>query len=150
GGGVGLRQHARRRPELWGRPPGMLAQTDTPTDAGRAQGSARSEGYGQDIHAAEPSMQVGGYQIVYDLRNENRLRGWRDEGMTEISFPLPGMRQFMVCPLEIALRRGSGGCRLAEPNDPELDSIGDARKVVTVVRVYHRGDLVWRGPGAYR
>ena len=70
--------------------------------------------------------------------------------MEEISFPLPGLRQRMVCPVEIALRRGSGKCRLLEPTDPQMQEIGDARQVVVVMYVYRRGELVWRGPGPYR
>ena len=95
-------------------------------------------------------MDVDGHQIYYDVRNENRLLDWQAQGMTELSFPLPGRRDYMVCPLEIVVRRGSGGCRLVAQGDPELARIGDARDVVTVVRVYRRGELIWSGPGAYR
>ena len=56
----------------------------------------------------------------------------------------------MVCPLEIALRNDSGNCRLLDPDSPELETIGDARDVINMQQVYRRGELVWRGPGAYR
>ena len=95
-------------------------------------------------------MDIGGFQIIYDLLAEERLRTWQAAGMKEISFPLPGLRQRMVCPVEIALRRGSGKCRLLEPTDPQMQEIGDARQVVVVMYVYRRGELVWRGPGPYR
>ena len=98
----------------------------------------------------EPSMEVGGYQIVYDLLGEARLRGWIEQGMKEVSIPLPGTRQRMVCPAEVALRRGSSKCRLLDPGDPAMQAIGDAREVITVMYVYRRGELVWRGPGPYR
>lgn len=141
---------AWRRSARWGQPPGMLAEETSPTNTGLDRGNARDRGRGPDAAAGEPTMEVGGHQIYYELLSEIRLRGWRDQGMTELSFPLPGLRQYMVCPLEIVLRRGSGGCRLVEPNDPDMAAIGDAREVVSVVRVYRRGELVWRGPGAYR
>ena len=100
--------------------------------------------------AGEPSMEVGGYQIVYDLLAEQRLRDWMDKGMKELSIPLPGTRFRMVCPAEVALRRESSKCRLLDPTDPEMQAIGDARQVITVMYVYRRGELVWRGPGPYR
>jgi hypothetical protein len=56
----------------------------------------------------------------------------------------------MVCPLEIALNRDSGECRLVEPDAPEMAAIGDARDVVLMMRVYRLGEVVWRGPGPYR
>jgi hypothetical protein len=70
--------------------------------------------------------------------------------MTELFLPLPGTRRYMVCPLEIALRRDSGECRLVEPDAPELEAIGDARDVITMQRVYKLGEVLWSGPGAYR
>ena len=138
-----------RRSARWGQPPGMLQRETAPTNNGMTAGVARYDDAGQDIDG-KPTMQVGGHQIVYDLLSENRLRAWRDQGMTELSFPLPGLREFMVCPLEIVLRRSSGGCRLVEPDDKGLAAIGDAREVVIVVRVYRRGELVWQGPGVYK
>lgn len=95
-------------------------------------------------------MEVGGYQVYYDLLDEARLRAWRDQGMTELFLPLPGTRRLMVCPLEVALRRESSACRLVEPDAPELKNIGDARDVITMQRVYRLGEVLWSGPGAYR
>ncbi|AKC87940.1 plasmid stabilization protein ParE [Pseudoxanthomonas suwonensis] len=142
---------AQRRPETWtGRPPGMLDEDTAPVNRGRARGPADRQGNQNDPEAGEASMEVGGFQIYYDLLAEERLRIWKDQGMKEISFPLPGMRSQMVCPVEIALKRGSGKCRLLDPNDPEMQAIGDARQVVVVIAVYRRGELVWRGPGPYR
>lgn len=95
-------------------------------------------------------MEVGSYQVYYDLRSEPRLRAWREQGMTELFLPLPGTQRYMVCPLETALRRESGPCRLLEPDSPELEKIGDAREVIDMQKVYRRGELVWSGPGPYR
>ncbi|HEY4529863.1 MAG TPA: type II toxin-antitoxin system RelE/ParE family toxin, partial [Luteimonas sp.] len=134
----------------WGQPPGTMREQHAPVDAGRAPTQAVARGRGRQVASAEPNMQAGGFQVVYDLVSETRLRGWRDEGMTEVSLPLPGVRQLMVCPLETALRRESGPCRLVEPDDPELARIGDAREVIAMNQVYRRGELVWRGPGPYR
>ena len=89
-------------------------------------------------------------RVYYDLRNELRIAEWQAQGMKEIAFPLPGRRDLMVCALEIVATRGSGGCRLVQPGDPELAAIGDARDVVNVMRIYRRGELIWRGPGVYR
>jgi hypothetical protein len=139
-----------RRPDTWtGRPPGMLDE-DVADDNGRARGPADLRGNQADMVAGEPAMEVGGYQVVYDLLGELRLRMWMENGMKELSIPLPGTRYLMVCPAEVALRRESSKCRLLEPEDPELESIGDARQVITVMSVYHRGERVWRGPGPYR
>ena len=140
----------RRRPESWGQPPGLIVQEIAIEDAGPTRGPARSRGVGNDPTPDEPSLELGGYQVYYDLSSETQLRKWRDEGMTEIFIPLPGTRQYMVCPLEIALRRESGKCRSLMPDDPGMASIGDARKVIGVQQVYRRGELVWRGPGPYR
>lgn len=95
-------------------------------------------------------MQVGGYQIIYELLRETRLRAWMAEGIKELSIPLPGTRYLMVCPAEVALRRGSSSCRLLPPDSPELQSIGDAREIIMVMNVYRQGELVWQGPGPYR
>lgn len=139
-----------RRSAMWGQPPGMLQRETAPTDNGADQGMANYSNGGHDV-GGQPTMETAdGHQIVYELLNENRLRGWRDLGMTELSFPLPGRRQFMVCPLRTVLKRGSGPCRMVEPDDPALAAIGDAREVVIVQRVYRRGELVWRGPGVYK
>ncbi len=140
----------QRRPWTWGRPPGMLQEDLAPVNAGPARSPAIEQGRRNHATAAEPNLEVDGYQVYYDLRNENRLRTWRDQGMTELFLPLPGTRKYMVCPLEIALRRGSGPCRLVEPDAPEMAFIGDAREAITMQQVYRRGELVWRGPGPYR
>ncbi|MBE2292709.1 MAG: hypothetical protein IAF01_09285 [Xanthomonadaceae bacterium] len=141
----------QRRPHAWtGRPPGLLEEDTALEDEGTARGPANRDGDQNDLERSEPSMEVGGYQIVYDLLGEERLRGWIAQGMKEVSIPLPGTRQRMVCPAEVALRRGSSKCRLLDPGDPELQAIGDARQVITVMYVYRRGELVWRGPGPYR
>ena len=93
---------------------------------------------------------VDGFHVYYDLADENHLRDWRKQGITELFLPLPGTRRLMVCPLEVALRRGSGECRMVEMDSPELKFIGDAREVIDIQQVYHLGDKVWSGPGAYR
>lgn len=128
------------------------ARTD---DAARAKaalaarlGTRRSRN--DDAPPAGPDMGVDGFHVYYELTNENRLRDWRHQGMTELFLPLPGTRRLMVCPLEIALRRGSGQCRMVEMDSPELKNVGDAREVIDIARVYQWGEMVWRGPGPYR
>jgi hypothetical protein len=140
----------QRRPHIWGQPPGMLPQDTAPENAGLARSPSIDRGSGNNASGNDTSLEVGGYQVYYDLRNDIKLRAWRDQGMTEIFLPLPGIRQYMVCPLETALRRESGPCRLLEPNAPELKAIGDARDVIDMQKVYRRGELVWSGPGLYR
>ncbi len=143
--------NVQRRPQTWtGRPPGWLEKETAPDDNGRDSGPANRNGYRSDMAAGEPAMEVGGYQIVYDLLAETRLRTWMEQGMKELSIPLPGTSYLMVCPAEVALRRGSSKCRLLTPDAPELQSIGDARQIITVMYVYRRGELLWRGPGPYR
>ncbi len=139
-----------RRPHVWGQPPGMLQEDFAPENAGLARSPAINRGRRNDAANAAPSMEVGGYQVYYDLRSEIRLRAWRDQGMTELFLPLPGTRRYMVCPLETALRRESGPCRLLEPDDPQLKDIGDAREVINMQQVYKLGERVWSGPGPYR
>jgi hypothetical protein len=139
-----------RRPHIWGQPPGMLPEETAPENAGLARSPATGRGRGNDASAAVASLEVGGYQVYYDLRAEARLRAWRDKGMTEIFLLLPGTRRYMACPLETALRRESGPCRLLEPDSPELAAIGDAREVIDMQRVYRQGEVVWDGPGPYR
>ena len=140
---------AWRRSAQWGQPPGMLAQDTSPDNYGPTVGTGQRQGDNQG-NAATPSMEVDGHQIYYDLRNELKVADWQAQGMKEVSFPLPGRRELMVCALEIVATRGSGGCRLMPPDDPALATIGDARDVVNVMRIYRRGELIWRGPGAYR
>lgn len=140
-----------RRPETWtGRPPGLLERDTAPNDEGMANSTAINRGSRNDAAAGAPSLDVGGYQVVYDLRSETLLRAWQGQGMKEISIPLPGTQYRMVCPLEIAIRRGSGKCRLLDPYSPEMQAIGDGREVINMVQVYRQGELVWRGPGPYR
>ncbi len=93
-------------------------------------------------------MGVDGFHVYYELVNETRLRAWRNQGMTELFLPMPGTRRLMVCPLEVALRRGYGECRMVEQDSPQLKVIGDAREVINIQRVYQRGDVVWSGPGS--
>lgn len=135
-------------PHVWGQPPGMLPQDVARANLGPARGAASARGQGAASSGA--SMEVDGYQVYYDLVRENRLRTWRDQGMTEVFLPLPGTRRLMVCPLELVLRRDSGECRMVEPDAPELKTIGDARDVIDMQRVYKLGEMLWRGPGPYR
>ncbi len=140
----------RRRDIPAGQAPGLLARETAPVNNGADRGESRSQSPGPAGPGREPSVNVDGHQIYYDVRSETRLLEWQAQGMTELYFPLPGRRDYMVCPLEIVVRRGSGGCRLVRPDDPELAKIGDARKAVNVVQVYRRGELIWSGPGFYR
>ncbi|MCL6711646.1 hypothetical protein M8R20_32160 [Pseudomonas sp. R2.Fl] len=142
---------ARRRPETWtGRPPGLMAEDAAPENAGMTNSPAIRNGRGRDMTANGPSMELGGYLVYYDVRNEVQLRSWADQGMKELFLPLPGTRYYMVCPLEIALKRGSGKCRALDPDAPEMKAIGDARQAVNMMQVYKQGELVWNGPGPYR
>jgi len=141
---------AARPAHVWGQPPGMLPQASAPVNAGPARSRAVTRGRRNDTAASGAGLEVGGYQVYYDLLNEIRLREWRDQGMTELFLPLPGTQRLMVCPLETALRRDSGQCRLVEPDDPALANIGDARDVITMQRIYRLGEMLWSGPGAYR
>lgn len=142
---------ARRRPETWtGRPPGLLEEDAAPENAGLADSPAIQNGRGRDVAAAGPSMELGGYLVYYDVLSETKLQAWADQGIKELFIPLPGTRYYMVCPLEIALKRSSGKCRALDPDSPEMQAVGDARKVVTMLQVYKQGELVWRGPGPYK
>jgi hypothetical protein len=143
-------ENAEQPARVWGQPPGMLPDDPASANRGLARSSAVNSGRSNDASSAGPSMEVGGYQVYYDLISENRLRTWRDQGMTELFLPLPGTRRLMVCPLEVALRRGSGECRMVEPDAPELKAIGDARDGINMQQVYKQGEVVWRGPGPYR
>lgn len=140
-----------RRSHAWGRPPGMLQEDLAPVNAGLARSAAIERGRGTSAGANdEPNLQTGGYQVYYSLRSENRLLAWRDQGITELFLPLPGTRQLLVCPLETALKRESGACRLLAPDSPELQNIGDAREAIDMQRVSRLGEVLWRGPGPYR
>jgi hypothetical protein len=142
---------AQNSPRAWtGRPPGMLDENTAPENAGLAGSPAVGQGSGRNPDDAGPSLEIGGYLVYYDLSSEIRLRAWQAQGMKEIFILLPGTRYRMACPLEIALRRGSGKCRLLAPDAPDAQAIGDAREVISMLRVYHRGDLLWSGPGPYR
>lgn len=126
-----------------------------PDDAARANAAlaaklGRNRGRRNDPPPAGPNMGVDGFQVYYDLDDEIRLREWRDQGMTELFLPMPGTLRIMVCPLEVALRRGSSPCRMVDMDSPELKSIGDAREVIKVQRVDQLGDVLWSGPGRYR
>lgn len=131
-------------------PPGVR-----PDDAARASAALAAKlgsngGQSDNPAPSGPNMGVDGFHVYYDLFNETRLREWRDKGMTELFLPMPGTRRLMVCPLEVALRRGYGECRMVEFDSPELKRIGDAREVINIQRVYQLGNMVWSGPGPYR
>ena len=140
----------RRRSATWGRPPGLLQEDIAADDGGLTRNASSAEGNRHDINAAEPSLEIGGYQVYYDLRSETRLRAWMDKGIKELFLPLPGTQFYMVCQAQVALDRGSGKCRLLAPDSPEMPAIGDAREVIDMIQVYRQGELVWRGPGPYR
>jgi hypothetical protein len=141
---------AERPAQAWGQPPGMRLEDLAPVNAGPARSRATGGGRRHADSSSGTGLEVDGYQVYYGLVDETRLRAWRDQGMTELFIPLPGTRRLMVCPLEVALRRESGACRMVEPDAPELEAIGDARDVITMQRIYKLGDVLWRGPGAYR
>lgn len=142
----------RAPPHPWnGRPPGMVEEDVESPDNGRNAGIVDNGGAPNQVDTGgEPAMDVGGYQVIYELLGERKLRDWIEQGMTEVAIPLPGTRHFMVCPAEVALRRGASKCRMVDPASPEMIGIGDAREVISVRYVYHLGKLVWRGPGPYR
>lgn len=133
-----------------GQPPGMRPDAAARASAALAALLGSSRGRSTTGPSVGPNMEVDGFHVYYDLVNETRLRTWRDQGMTELFLPMPGTRRLMVCPLEVALRRGSGACRMVEMDSPELKSIGDAREAINVERVYQWGEMVWSGPGRYR
>ncbi len=140
----------QRRAHTWGQPPGLLPEDVAPENAGLTRSPALARGRGNASGGNAPSMEVDGYQVYYNLRSETRLRAWRDRGMTELFLPLPGTRRVMICPLETALKRESGPCRLLEPDSPELAKIGDAREAIDMQRVYRLGEVMWSGPGPYK
>ncbi len=134
----------------WAPPTRMRQDDNARANAALAAKLGRNRGRSNNAAPAGTNMGVDGFHVYYDLTDENRLRVWRKQGITELFLPLPGTWRLMVCPLEVALRRGSGECRMVEMDSPELKSIGDAREVIDVQQVYHLGDKVWSGPGAYR
>ena len=140
---------SRQRGRGWGMPPGMLQEETAPVHAAPTRGNAAARGRGSDS-SDEANMSAGGYQVYYDVRSERQMLEWRDAGMTEIAFALPGTRKRMVCLLETAMRRESGPCRLLDPESPEMATIGDAYQVINVQQVYRQGELLWRGPKPYR
>jgi hypothetical protein len=144
-----------RPAHVWGQPPGAAVPDENAIAsaalAAKLGGNQRGDrGRSNDAPPVGPDMGVDGFQVFYELANETRLRAWRAQGMTELFLPMPGSLRLMVCPLEVALRRGSSACRMVEPDSPQLKVIGDARDVITIQRVYQLGDLVWSGPGPYR
>ncbi|MBJ7575407.1 type II toxin-antitoxin system RelE/ParE family toxin [Luteimonas sp. MC1828] len=140
----------QRPAQLRGQPPGMRLEDLARASAGPSRRPAVNRGRGNAARASGVSLEVDGYQVLYEPLGEARLREWRDQGMTELFLPLPGTHRYMVCALEIVVRRGSGPCRMVEPDAPELATIGDARQVILMQRVYRLGDEVWSGPGPYR
>ena len=84
----------------------MRLEDLAPANRGPAQSAAVHRGQGNAAGTDGSSLELDGYQVYYELLSEARLRAWRDQGMTELFLPLPGTRRLMVCPLEIALRRG--------------------------------------------
>jgi hypothetical protein len=139
-----------RPPHVWGQPPGMDANAIASAALAAKLGGHRGRGNTSAPPPVGPDMAVDGFQVFYELANETRLRAWRAQGMTELFLPMPGSLRLMVCPLEVALRRGSSACRMVEPDSPQLKVIGDARDVISIRRVYQLGELVWSGPGPYR
>jgi hypothetical protein len=145
-----------RPAHVWGQPPGATAPDENAIAsaalAAKLGGNQRGDRGRSDTAPPPvgPDMGVDGFQVFYDLANETRLRAWRAQGMTELFLPMPGSLRLMVCPLEVALRRGSSKCRMVDRDSPELAVIGDARDVINIQRVYQLGDLVWSGPGPYR
>lgn len=139
----------QRPAQLRGQPPGMRLQDLARASAGPSSRPAVNRGRG-NASTRGISLEVDGYQVLYEPLGEDRMREWRDQGMSEVFLPLPGTRRYMVCPLEIVLRRGSGACRMVERDAPELAGIGDARQILLMQRVYKLGDMVWNGPGPYR
>ena len=140
----------QRPARMKGLPPGMRLEDLAPARGQPGRGPPASQGRDSGAGTSGASLGVDGYQVFYELVYETRLRAWREQGMTELFLPLPGTRRLMVCPLETALRRGSGPCRMVEPDAPELKAIGDARDVIFMQRVYRLGEEVWSGPGPYR
>ncbi|MEZ5460669.1 type II toxin-antitoxin system RelE/ParE family toxin [Dokdonella sp.] len=134
----------------FGPPPGFRPNDNARANAALAAKLGRKRGRSNNAAPVGRNMGTDGFHVYYDLADENRLRAWRNQGMTELYLPMPGTLRRMVCPLEVALRRGSGECRMVEMDSPELEFIGDAREVINIQRVYRLGKEVWSGPGSYR
>ncbi|MET0327550.1 MAG: type II toxin-antitoxin system RelE/ParE family toxin [Luteimonas sp.] len=141
----------QRPAQLRGQPPGMRMEDLPPSNSrGMAAITTANRGRGSEPAPDSASMEVDGYAVYYDLFSERTLREWRDQGITELFLPLPGTKRLMVCPLEVALRRGSSACRMIEPDSPERAKLGDARQAINMQQVRRLGEVVWRGPGPYR
>jgi hypothetical protein len=138
------------REQAFGPRPGLVSYDNASANAALAAKLGRNRMRNNDAPPVGTNMGTDGFQVYYDLADEDRLRAWRNQGVTELFLPLPGTLRRMVCPLEVMLRRGSGECRMVEMDSPELKSIGDAREVIKIQRVYHLGEEVWSGPGDYR
>lgn len=134
----------------FGPPPGFRSNENARASEALAAKLGRNRGRSNEVAPVGINMGVDGFQVYYDLADEDLLRAWRNQGMTELFLPMPGTLRRMVCPLEVALRRGSGECRMVEMDSPELQHIGDAREVINIQQVYRLGKQVWSGPGAYR
>jgi len=146
-----LAASTQRRPDTWtGRPPGMLEEPADGAEDGTVNAPTTRQDRRNDPGNAQPSLDIGGFQVYYQVRSETQLRAWKEQGMQEIAIILPGTQQRMICPLSVALKRGSSRCRLLPPDSPELKFIGDAREVIDMMEVYRQGEPVWRGPGPYR
>ncbi|HLM54393.1 MAG TPA: type II toxin-antitoxin system RelE/ParE family toxin, partial [Pseudoxanthomonas sp.] len=74
----------RRRPRVWGQPPGMIEEDADPVNAGPSRSPAPGRGRGDEASSADASLEAGDYQVHYQLVSEARLRTWRDAGMTEL------------------------------------------------------------------
>lgn len=144
------RDTAQRPSNEWRPPPVVRLDDNARANAALAAKLGRNRGRSNNAAPVGTNMGVDGFHVYYDLIDENRLLAWRKQGITELFLPLPGTWRLMVCPLEVALRRGSGECRMVEMDSPELKSIGDALEVIDIQQVYHLGDKVWSGPGEYR
>src|SRR3546814_2665304 len=105
-------EQAPQRPALtWGQPPGMLPEDLASVNAGPARSRGTNRGRRNDAASSGTSLEVGGYQLYYDLLDEPRLRALRAQGMTELVLPLPGTRRPMACPAETPLNRGPAAAR---------------------------------------
>ena len=133
--------------QAFGPPPGFGQNENARANAALAAKLGRNRGRSNKPAPVGTNMGTDGFQVYYDLADEDRLRAWRDQGITELFLPMPGTYRRMVCPLEVALRRGSGECRMVEMDSPELEFIGDAREVIDIQRVYRLGKEVWSGAG---
>jgi hypothetical protein len=136
--------------QAFGPRPGLVSYDNARANAALAAKLGRNRERSNNAPPVGTTMGTDGFQVYYDLADEDRLRAWRNQGMTELFLPMPGTLRRMICPLEVMLRRGSGECRMVEMDSPELKFIGDAREVIKIQRVYHLGEEVWRGPGDYR